>query len=85
MKCPDGHEMVRDYCSEKIDYVCPVCGFIHRKESEGMSGIYYAQDPLEWCFECVRWGKTCKGTDHPVFCPKIDHDEPEFMENEVRE
>ena len=32
MKCPDGHEMVRDYCSEKIDYVCLVCGFIHRKE-----------------------------------------------------
>lgn len=51
-----------------------------------MSDIYYAQDPLEWCFECDRWGKTCKGTDHPVFCPKIDHDEPEFMENgEARE
>ena len=56
-------------------------------EGDGMTSdnIYSAQDPLEWCFECDRWGKTCKGTDHPVFCPKIDHDEPEFMENGVRE
>lgn len=25
-KCPEGHEMIRDYPNLKIEWVCPTCG-----------------------------------------------------------
>lgn len=25
---------------------------------------------LEWCTTCPDFRTTCKGTDHPVFCPR---------------
>jgi hypothetical protein len=84
LKRPDRAHRLIDGFTFEIPYWCALDDI--EKRGSGMTeNIYSAQDPLEWCFECDIWGKTCKGTDHPVFCPKIDHDEPEFMENEVRE
>lgn len=27
---------------------------------------------LNWCEECPDFRKTCRGTDHPAFCPRIE-------------
>ena len=40
---------------------------------------------LSWCEEGPDFRKTCKGvprisrTDHPVFCPRVEMDEPEEL------
>ena len=34
---------------------------------------------LSWCEECPDFRKTCKGTDHPVFCPRVEMDELEEL------
>lgn len=27
-KCPDGHEMIRDYPNKRIEWICPICGYM---------------------------------------------------------
>jgi len=34
---------------------------------------------LSWCEEGPDFRKTCKGTDHPVLCPRVEMDEPEEL------
>ncbi len=34
-KCPEGHEMIKDYPNHRIEWVCPVCGHMEPYKTEG--------------------------------------------------